>query len=72
VARLHQVRPQQLGGGHFDPDDRRRWQQEFNELSRKTEVDGEPWLSALGLTLVRSLIISVEGSGIVLLLGGRT
>ena len=54
-----------LGGGHFDPDDRRRWQKELNELTRKTEIDGEPWLAALTLTLVRSLIISVEGCGFI-------
>lgn len=53
-----------LGGGHYDPEDRQRWQQELNELARQTDVAGEPWLSATMLTLVRSLILSADGSGL--------
>jgi hypothetical protein len=56
-----------LGGGHFDPDDRQRWQSELNELARKTEVEGEPFLVATMLTLVRSLIMAADGSGFVAL-----
>lgn len=54
-----------LGGGHYDPEDRQRWQRELNELARRTEIDGEPWLAATMLTLVRSLILSADGSGLV-------
>jgi hypothetical protein len=52
-----------LGGGHYDPDDRQRWQHELNELARQTNVGGEPWLAATMLALVRSLILSADGSG---------
>lgn len=53
-----------LGGGHFDPDDRTRWQRELNELARQTKVAGEPWLFLAMRTLVRSLIMAADGSGL--------
>jgi hypothetical protein len=54
-----------LGAGHYDPEDRQRWQRELNELARKSDIDGEPWLAATMLTLVRSLILAADGSGLV-------
>lgn len=52
-----------LGGGHFDPDDRQRWQRDLNELATKTDIDGEPWLEAKMLNLVRALIVAADGCG---------
>lgn len=54
-----------LGGGHFDPDDRQLWQRQLIQLVRKIEIDGEPWLAATMLTLVRSLILAADGSGLI-------
>lgn len=53
-----------LGGGHYDPEDRQRWQRQLTELARQAEVGGEPWLAATMLTLVRSLILAADGSGL--------
>ena len=53
-----------LGGGHYDPDDRQRWQRQLTVLARQTKVGGEPLLAATMLTLVRSLILSADGSGL--------
>lgn len=53
-----------LGGGHFDPEERQRWQHELNTLARETKVGGEPWLAAIMLTLVRSLVLAADGSGL--------
>jgi hypothetical protein len=53
-----------LGGGHYDPEDRKRWQRELAELARQTKIGGEPWLVETMLTLVRSLILSADGSGL--------
>jgi hypothetical protein len=52
-----------LGAGHYDPEDRTRWQRELAELSQKADLDGEPWLASMMLTLVRSLILAADGSG---------
>jgi hypothetical protein len=54
-----------LGAGHYDPDDRQRWQHELAELAAKEEIEGEPWLASMMLTLVRSLILTADGSGLV-------
>ncbi len=52
-----------LGGGHFDPDDRKRWQEELAALTTETKVDGEEWLGVKMLTLARALRFGVESSG---------
>lgn len=53
-----------LGGGHYDPEDRLQWQRELNELARETRVRGDPWLAMMMSTLVRSLILAADGSGL--------
>ena len=57
-----------LGGGHYDLEDRTRWQWQLSELAGKLSVAGEPWLESTMLTLVRSLIIATDGSGLLSLL----
>lgn len=54
-----------LGGGHFDPDDRKRWQKELNALATETQVGGEQWLDVKMLTLARALRFAVESCGFV-------
>ena len=56
-----------LGGGHYDPDDRRAWQRQLAELARQEKVGSEAWLAETLMTLVRSLIIAADGSGVVTL-----
>jgi hypothetical protein len=59
-----------LGGGHYDPDDRTRWQRQLNELAHKASISGNPWLESTMLILVRSLIVAADGSGLISLLRG--
>lgn len=54
-----------LGGGHYDPEERTRWQRELADLARQTQVGGVPWLAVMMLTLVRSLILAADGSGLI-------
>lgn len=53
-----------LGGGHWDPDERARWQRELQAMD---EASGEAWINAKMFALVRSLIFTVESCGLVAL-----
>lgn len=54
-----------LGGGHFDPDDRKRWQEELHALATETSVAEEEWLNVKMLALARGLCFAVESCGFV-------
>jgi hypothetical protein len=54
-----------LGGGHYDPDDRQRWQRDLRGLAVQAKVGGDDWLAAKMLTLVRSVIVAADGCGLV-------
>jgi hypothetical protein len=56
-----------LGGGHYDPDDRSRWQRELNDLLTAVRIDGESWLHVKMLSLVAALRFSAESCGLVTL-----
>jgi hypothetical protein len=53
-----------LGGGHFDPDERRRWQVQLDVMFRATEIDGEAWIDVKMLVLVRALLVTAESCGL--------
>jgi len=54
-----------LGAGHFDPDDRKRWQKELKDLATETRVGAEQWLNVKMLSLAKALRFSVESCGFV-------
>ena len=56
-----------LGGGHFDPDDRKRWQVQLDAMARETQVGSEAWLDVKMLALVRALLFAAEGCGLLAL-----
>jgi hypothetical protein len=56
-----------LGGGHFDPDERKRWQLELNAMARETTIGGEAWIDVKMLTLVRALLFAAESCGLLAL-----
>lgn len=54
-----------LGGGHYDPEDRKRWQEELNALATETKVSGEDWLDVRMMALARALRLAAESCGYV-------
>ncbi len=56
-----------LGGGHFDPEDRKRWQVQLDSMIRETEVNGEAWIDVKMLALVQALMLSAESCGLLAL-----
>jgi hypothetical protein len=53
-----------LGGGHFDPDDRKRWHVQLDSMIRETEISGEAWIDVKMLALSRALLFAAESCGL--------
>jgi hypothetical protein len=69
VAFIKFVRNKVGGGGHFDPEDRKRWQQQLNTMIRESSVGGQEWMNVKMLALVRALVFTAESCGLVALAG---
>jgi hypothetical protein len=69
VAFIKFVRNKLGGGGHFDPEDRKRWQQQLNTMIRESSVGGQEWMNVKMLALVRALVFTAESCGLVALAG---
>jgi hypothetical protein len=53
-----------LGGGHFDPDERKRWQRQLDAMARETRIGGEAWLDVKMLVLARALLFAADSCGL--------
>jgi hypothetical protein len=57
-----------LGGGHFDPDDRKRWHESFEAMIKETSVGGEQWMNVKMQVLAQALQFAVDSCGLITLL----
>jgi hypothetical protein len=65
IAFIKFVRNKLGGGGHFDPEDRKRWQHELHLMARETTIGGEEWMNVKMFALVRALAAAAESCGLV-------
>jgi hypothetical protein len=64
IAFIKFVRNKLGGGGHFDPEDRKRWQRDLQLMARETKIAGEEWMNVKMFALVRALAATAESCGL--------
>jgi hypothetical protein len=57
-----------MGGGHYDPDDRKRWHDALESMIKETKVGGDRWIDVKMQVLAAALAFTVESCGVIALI----